>query len=459
MPSTPDLDYGFLDDVVRSGRVAFEQSRREQYSQDASPHPASMPDVVVWPADTGEVSGVVAGANERGIPITPWSGGSGLEGNAIPVAGGIVLNTKDMTDVEVRAPDLQAVVGAGVVYDDLNDTLTNYGLRFPPGISSGALATIGGMVATNASGFNSVGYGETRDHVLRLEVVLPDGRVIECGRNVVKTSAGYSLKDLFVGSEGTLGVVTEATLSVAGLPEYKHGALITFPTPADASRAVAEIIGFGLQPGALEFLNTSAVELLNDHGDMDLPEAPALIIELHANNQGITEDVAFARQICEDNGARRWDAAADAEMDRIWQARRDAYEAARAYRQDWDIVLVGDVVVPISNYPDIVTAVVEESTALDLVCPAVGHAGDGNIHYTPVADPHDENMIERAHELNERVVNAALDLGGTSTGEHGIGVGKRHFMEREHGEALSVMRAIKNTLDPNGIMNPGKVLP
>jgi D-lactate dehydrogenase (cytochrome) len=359
----------------------------------------------------------------------------------------------------VRPDDLQATVGPGIVYDDLNGVLASDGLRFAPGISSGDVATIGGMIANNASGFNAVRYGETRDHVLRLEVVLPDGRVIECGRDVVKTSAGYSLKDLFVGSEGTLGVVTEATLSLEGIPQYKRAALVTFESAREASQAVSDTIRFGARPGAIEFMDTLTVEMVNGYSGTDMDETPTLIVELHGDNSGIDEDVEFVRGICEDNGATGWQAADEDEMDEVWQARRDVYHATRAYREDWDIAVVGDVVVPISKYPDIVDRVVEESEEMGIVCPAVGHAGDGNLHYTPLVDTDDEAAIERALELNDRIVSAAVEMGGTATGEHGVGIGKRKFMRQEHAAGVDLMRGIKELVDPNGIMNPGKVIP
>ncbi|WP_254546882.1 FAD-binding oxidoreductase [Halomarina pelagica] len=453
-------DCRFLADVVDEGRVSFEESRREQYAVDAGPHDPRTPDAVVWPADAAEVSRVLAAANERGVPVTPWSGGSSLEGNPIPVEGGVVLDVYGMDEVSVRAEDLQVVVGPGVVYDDLNETLAREGLRFPPGISSGDVATIGGMIANNASGFNAVRYGETRDHVRRLEVVLPDGRIVECGRDVVKTSAGYSLKDLFVGSEGTLGVVTEATLAVEGIPEHRRAALVTFSTERDASSAVSEVIRFGVRPGAIEYLSAPTVGILDEYDpDLGLEVAPTLIVELHANNRGIDEDVAFVRDICEDNGATGWNAAAGDEMDEVWRARREAYTAIRTHREGLEPVLVGDVVVPISRYPDVVEAVAEASADLDLLCPAVGHAGDGNLHYTPIVDRDDEDEVSRAFELNDRIVTRAIEMGGTATGEHGVGIGKRKFMEREHGAALELMRDIKEIVDPNGIMNPGKVIP
>jgi D-lactate dehydrogenase (cytochrome) len=419
-----------------------------------------MPDAVAWPESTEEVSAVVTACAERAVPVTPWSGGSGLEGGGIPVAGGVVLNVKRMTGVDVEPTNLQATVGPGVVYDDLNETLATHGLRFPPGISSGDVATIGGMIATNASGFNAVKYGETRDHVRRLEVVLPDGEVVECGRGVVKTSSGYSLKDLFVGSEGTFGVVTGATIAVSGLPEYERAALVTFPSRTAACAAVADVIGAGLVPAAIEFMDSLTVELVNEYRDaVSLPEEPTLILEFHANNSGIEEDVAFARGICEDHDAASWDAPGAGEMDAVWSARRDALPAYRAHGEGLEVALLGDVVVPISNYPDIVAAVADASEDLDLLTPCVGHAGDGNLHYAPLVPADDEGARERAAELNDAVVEAAVELGGTATGEHGVGLGKRKFMRREHGAAVDLMRTVKDAIDPNGLMNPGKIVP
>lgn len=444
---------------MTDGKVELSESVREQYSADASPHQASVPDAVVWPASTEETSRVVAAANERGVPVIPWGGGSGLEGNAIPSSGGIVVNTAEITSLTVRPRDLQVDVGPGVIYDDLNDKLSSYGLWFPPGISSGNLATIGGMIATNASGFNSVRYGETRDHILRLEVVLPDGEVITCGRNVIKTSSGYSLKDLFIGSEGTLGVVTKATIALTGLPEHKHGAIVPFPSAANASEAVSDIIGSGLIPGAIEYVGETALRLINAYANTDFTETPTLFIELHANNSGISEDVALTKQICDDHGSRGWEAASTDSMTELWEARREAYDAIRAYRSDWDVAMVGDIVVPISQYPAIVNRVSTLSAELDLVCPALGHAGDGNLHYAPLVDPTDDEMVSRAEQLNQDIVTTALDLGGSATGEHGIGSGKQRFMRDEHGHSLAVMNTIKNALDPNGIMNPGKIFP
>jgi D-lactate dehydrogenase (cytochrome) len=453
-------DCGFLDDLDLDGRVRLDAGERGRYAADASPHEPAEPDAVVHAASTDDVSAVLSAADDRGVPVTPWGGGSGLEGNALAVEGGIVLTTGDIDHVDPRPSDLVATVGPGVVYDDLNERLSRHGLRFAPGISSGDVATVGGMVATNASGFNAVRYGETRDHVRRLEVVLADGTVLDCGTAAVKTSSGYSLVDLFVGSEGTLGVVTEATLGLVGIPQEKRAALVTFPDERAAAEAVAEVIRYGVRPGALEFVGATQAELIDAYSDaVDLAAKPTLVVELHGNSSGVDADLQFVEEIFEAAGMERWTDAGRGEMDDVWAARRDALPAARAHREEWDVAVVGDVVVPISSYPEIVDAVETAADDLDLLTPCVGHAGDGNLHYTPLVDPTDDDMVERAAELNDRVVRAAVDLGGTATGEHGVGLGKRSYMEYEHGDALDAMARLKDAFDPKGTLNPGKVFP
>lgn len=457
--STGSYDCSFLDEVITEGRVTYSSSHLEQYSQDASPHAPSVPDAVVWPTSTDEVAAVLAGATERHVPVTPRAGGSGLEGNAIPVDGGIVCNLAEMTDLTIRPDDLEADVQAGVVYGDLNERAGRYGLRFPPGISSGDVATIGGMIATNASGFNAVRYGETRDHVRSLEVVLADGRVRQFGRNVVKTSAGYSLKDLFIGSEGTLGIVTEATVALTGIPERRAGTLVTFDTVSDASKTVTDIIQFGINPGALEFMDGGAISYINAYREEEHLEAvPTLIIELHANNDGIEEDLALVKSICEANGATGWDQADASDRRSLWAARRDAYPAFEA-NVGREVLLVGDVVVPISAYPALVETVNSAADDLGIPCPCVGHAGDGNLHYNPLVDPDDADSVAAGRELNDHIISFAIEQGGSITGEHGIGIGKRAYMADEHGDALEEMHAMKELFDPDGILNPGKVLP
>lgn len=455
-----EYDCSFVADVVTEGRISTAEDVLEAHSKDEGPHEAHRPDVVVWPDSVDEIATLLTEANDRSVPVTPWSGGTSIEGNPIPVAGGIVLNTYELDEITVRHDDLQAVVGPGVVYDDLNAALAPHNLRFAPGIAAGNIATIGGMIANNASGLNAVRYGVTGDHVLRLEVVLPDGRIIECGRDVPKSTAGYNLKDLFIGSEGTLGVITEATLSLEGIARHRHAALVTFPSSVAASRAVSTIMASGLKPGALEFMDTQLVELLNDYNDdADFPVAPLLLIELHGNSGDLSRQMDRVQTICDDHDALEWSAANTEDIETIWHVRRDAYPAACEYYPDRTVGVIGDVVVPISKYPEIVRRIEAISGDLDLLTPCVGHAGDGNIHFLPVVDTDDPAAMDRVQELNDEVVSAALELGGTATGEHGIGIGKRKFMRQEHGNAVDIMSDIKSVIDPSGIMNPGKTLP
>lgn len=453
-------DYSFVTDLLTPDQVKTDDETLEAHSKDEGPHEARRPDIVVWPESVQEISTLLAEANKRGVPVTPWSGGTSIEGNPIPVEGGIVLNTYEFDDISVRSDDLQVVVGPGVVYDDLNATLAPHNLRFAPGIAAGDIATVGGMIANNASGLNAVRYGVTGDHVQRLEVVLPDGRIIQCGRDVPKSTAGYNLKDLFVGSEGTLGVITEATLSLEGIAEHRHAALVTFPSSIMASQAVSTIMGDGLKPGALEFMDSQLVKLLNEYNDdIEFPIAPLLLIELHGNSGRLDTQMQHVRAICEEHESVQWTEAETANIDTIWSVRRDAYPAACDYYTEQTVGVIGDVVVPISKYPEIVRQIETISDELGIMTPCVGHAGDGNIHFLPLVDTEDPVAMDQVQELNDKIVSAALELGGTATGEHGIGIGKRKFMRQEHSDAVDVMIGIKNLLDPNGIMNPGKTLP
>ena len=246
---------------------------------------------------------------------------------------------------------------------------------------------------------------------------------------------------------------------MTGIPERKHAALVTFPTERDACRAVAETIRFGLRPGAIEYIDAESIGYLNEYSDLGLPEAPTLIVELHGNNDGIDDDVAFLRSVCEENGAKTWRDEGREHMDEIWQARRDIHYAYLAHREAWTVAADGDIVVPISRYPDIVETVRSVAERYDVPIPCCGHAGDGNLHYSPLIDPHDEDAVRRVDQANRDIIEAAIEMGGTSTGEHGIGLGKTEFLELEHGGAVEVMQSIKDAIDPNGIMNPGKIFP
>jgi D-lactate dehydrogenase (cytochrome) len=459
MVTEEGYDIDFLDDISIGGSVATDTETLEAYSYDEGPHPAHCPNAVVHVESATDVSIILDICHEHGVAVTPRSGGSSIEGNPIPVDGGIVLDTLPMNDVKVRPADRLAIVGPGVVYDDLNSKLEPYGLRFAPGIAAGDLATVGGMVANNASGLNAVKYGVTGDHVCRLTVVLANGEVIQCGRDVAKSSSGYQLKDLFVGSEGTLGVVTEIALALEPLPAERRAALATFPTRTTAGEAVANIMASPLTPGAIEYLDSGAAGLLNETDDADLPESPQLLVELHGTNKGVDTDIDVVRMVCQDADCGTFETANEAEMDRLWAARRNVYPAACEYRTDATVAFIGDVVVPVSKYPAIVSKAAELSKELELAAPCVGHAGDGNLHFLPIADLDDEAEFERATELNDRMVRAAISMGGTSTGEHGVGIGKRKFMREEHAGAVDLMRDLKATIDPDGILNPEKILP
>jgi D-lactate dehydrogenase (cytochrome) len=315
------------------------------------------------------------------------------------------------------------------------------------------------MLANNAAGIRTVKYGATRDNVLALEVVLADGRVIRTGSRSVKQSSGYDLTHLFVGSEGTLGVITQATLKLAPIPAHISAAVATFPTVADAAEAVFDIIGAGLEPAALELLDATAIRVLNTEPDIDFPEKPALFMEFSASNEAaLSESMALVRDICQEHQAQGFDAGVGRqERARLWRARHHLFETHVRYFAG-QLFLVGDASVPISNYPTLIARTADLMQEMGMTGSLLGHAGDGNIHTIVFYPPDDAAARDQVIAFNDAFVSLALELEGTSTGEHGVGLGKQKFMRREHGLALEVMRELKRTLDPNGILNPGKVL-
>jgi len=454
-------EVGFLSDLALDGEASTAGTDRQAHDADYGTDDADAvaPDAVAYAASTADVSRVLAAANDRGVPVTPFAGGTGLEGAATPTARGISLDLSRLDRViEVRPDDLQVDVGAGVIGDDLNDRLARYGLFFPPLPSSGEAATIGGMIATDASGMKTVKYGEVADWVLGVEAVLADGRVLELGGRAAKTSSGYNLLDLLVGSEGTLGVVTRATLEVAGRPEQIRGGRAAFPTLAAATEAIGDAVASGVDAATLELLDAETVRIANAHSGTRLPETPTVFLEFHANH-GIETEIEFCRDVFEAHGVERFEVAGESDMDDLWEARRDLAYATRTWDPDRDPIAPGDVTVPIGSYADLVGFVKEVADETGLAIPCFGHAGDGNLHYSPIADVDDPAELAAAERAYERVVDYALELGGTATGEHGIGEGKRGFMRAEHGDAVDVMRSIKATLDPAGILNPGTALP
>ena len=441
------------DRVVTSGAV------RDHHSHDESHHPWHLPDAVVFPATTAEVQAVVAACARYGCPMTPFGAGTSLEGHVIPVRGGVTIDLTRMNRIlRVSADDLDATVEAGVTRKQLEKHLQSTGLTFH--LDPGADATIGGMAATRASGTTAVRYGTMREVVLGLRVVLPDGRAIETGNRARKSSAGYDLTRLFVGAEGTLGVITEVTLRLHGRPEAVAAATCHFESIDAAVRTVITTIQLGIPVARMELLDEVQLDAVNRFSKLAYPVAPTLFFEFHGlSDRDVLEQASAVEEIARDLGARSFDRAVTPEARAsLWQARHDAYYAALALRpgsRGWTT----DVCVPISRLTECIVGTKEDVAASSLVGALVGHVGDGNFHMIFPVRPDDASEMAEVQRLTDRLVERALRLGGTCSGEHGIGLGKRRFMAVEHGEAVDVMRAIKTALDPQDLMNPGKLLP
>jgi D-lactate dehydrogenase (cytochrome) len=358
--------------------------------------------------------------------------------------------------LDIRPEDLQADVQPGVLRKELNRHCGRHGLFFPP--DPGADATIGGMIANNASGVRTVKYGATKDYVLRLMVVLPDGEIIHVGTCAPKSSSGYDLVRLFVGSEGTLGVVTEAALRLTGIPAHHLAATITFDKLENASRAVAVMIGSGLEPAALELLPPGLIRLMNREKELGIPEVPSLFCEFHGISKStLQETAALAKELCEDCGASGFKfGVEEADREKLWRARHEAWETIHRAHPRLETLIV-DAAVPISRYPEM--TVFSQKLVDDKQVPGYvfGHAGDGNLHVVLVGNPEKKKEWQVLKEINHSIVSRAIELGGTCTGEHGVGIGKRRFMKMEHGRSHDLMKRIKNLMDPKGLMNPGKM--
>jgi D-lactate dehydrogenase (cytochrome) len=452
-----EQDLRRIKDIVGSERMSTGESVLHLHRRDESFHKGREPEVVVWPINAAEISKVLDLANERSIPVTAWGAGSSLEGNPIPVERGIVLDLQRMNHIlELREQDLQVRVEAGVVYKELNQHLSRFGLFFPP--DPGASATIGGMVGNNASGIRSVKYGSTKDFILNMVVVLPSGDVIRVGTNALKSSSGYDLCRLFVGSEGTLGVMTEATLRLVGLPGEFMATIVQFETLRAATDAVSQIVRSGLTPAALELLDAATVGLVGRHKHLSLEERPTLFIEFQGTSAAsLKEDLEYLREICEEYGPRRFESGIGREeRNRIWDARYGIRETIKATHPGLS-ALVMDTAVPLSRFSEMVEAGRRILETNGLEGYAFGHAGSGNVHIEILGHPEDETEWRAVEETADKIVRFALSCGGTATGEHGVGIGKRKFMQEEHGESLKLMKQIKDLLDPHGIMNPGKI--
>jgi len=456
-------DCSFLSELSLDGEVNFGDSTREGHAGDwGTPEPDEVvPDAVVYPASTADVSTVLSAADERGVPVTPYAAGTGLEANATPVHGGVSLDLTRMDAVlAVRPDDFQVDVQPGVFGSAVDEAVAEHGLFFPPLPSSGDISTVGGMVATDAGGMQTVKYGEVADWLLGLEAVLADGSVVRTGSRAVKTSSGYNLTDLIVGSEGTLAVVTRATLELSGRPQQIHGGRALFPTLDDAASAVYDAVRSGVDVAKIELIDGTSATMANAYSGTDLPDLPMVFLEFHADH-GVEEEVGFCRSIFEDHDVRRFEVAPDdGGMDDLWGARKDLAFAVQSYDPDLESLHPGDVTVPISEYPGMVRYVKEVGQQHDLLVPCFGHAGDGNLHYSVMVDPDDPDQVAAGERANAAIVERALEVGGTSTGEHGIGTGKRGYLVAEHGEpAVDLMRRTKLAFDPNDTLNPGKIFP
>ncbi|MDZ7702283.1 MAG: FAD-linked oxidase C-terminal domain-containing protein [Halobacteriales archaeon] len=445
------------------GEVSFGDSDRANHAGDWGTAAADevTPDAVVYPESTADVAAVLAAADERRVPVTPFAAGTGLESNATPVHGGVSLDLTRMDAVlDVRPDDFQIDVQPGVFGAAVDEAVADHGLFFPPLPSSGDISTVGGMIATDASGMGTVKYGEVGDWVLALEAVLADGTVIEPGSRAVKTSSGYNLADLLVGSEGTLAVVTRATLELAGRPEQVHGGRALFDTLDDAAAAVFDAVRSGVDVAKIELIDRTSAGMANAYSGTDLPDVPMVFLEFHANH-GVEAEIDYCRSVLERHGLVELEVAAhDDGMAELWQARKDLAFAIESYDPELSFVSPGDVTVPISAYPAMVRFVKGVADEHDLLIPCFGHAGDGNLHYTVLVDESDPDEVAAGEAASSRIIERAIELGGTATGEHGVGTGKREYLVGEHGEGtVEAMRRVKRAFDPHDTLNPGKLFP
>src|SRR5882672_6449150 len=431
---------------------------RDHHSHGESYHLHAPPDIVCFPRTTAEVSEILKISAMHQVPVVPFGAGTSLEGHVNAIKGGITIDLREMNAVvRVSVEDLDATVEAGVTRLQLGRALRNTGLTFP--IDPGADCTIGGMAATRASGTTAVRYGTMRENVLGLTVVLADGQIIRTGTRARKSSAGYDLTRLFVGSEGTLGVITEVTLRLQPLPEAVSAAVCSFQSIQGAVETVIATIQLGVPVARIELLDEVQLDAVNRYSKTSYPVAPTLFFEFHSDSARHVADQAEAVEaLAAERGGRGFQWATHLEdRERLWQARHDALYAALALRpgsRGWTT----DVCVPISRLAEcVVETKTDNAGALFPIC-LVGHAGDGNFHLIYVLDPARPAELEEAARLNERMVTRALAMGGTCTGEHGIGIGKMKFLKAEHGAALDVMRTIKRALDPDNLMNPGKMI-
>ncbi|WDZ95347.1 FAD-linked oxidase C-terminal domain-containing protein [Herbaspirillum sp. WKF16] len=439
-------------------RLSTTMAMREHHGRDESSYDPMLPDAVVFAHTTEEVAAFVKLCSRHETPIIPYGAGTSLEGHVLALQGGITVDLSQMNRVlAVNAEDLTATAQAGVTRKQLNQEIKDSGLFFP--IDPGADASLGGMASTRASGTNAVRYGTMKENTLTLTVVTADGNIIKTGTRAKKSSAGYDLTRVYVGSEGTLGIITEVTVRLYPQPEAISAAICSFPSVADAVNTVIQTIQVGVPLARVELLDENGVKALNAHDKLSLPVNPLLLFEFHGSDNGVKEQAEVVQEIANDNNATGFEWATRPEdRTRLWTARHNAYFALLQLRPGARAIST-DCCVPISRLAECVLATKADCEEQGLIHAIIGHVGDGNFHVQMMVDPNDPADIARAEGVNERMVARAIAMDGTCTGEHGVGLHKMDFLVQEHGDgAIAVMRAIKHALDPKNIMNPGKIL-
>ena len=452
-----DTAYTELSSVLE-GRLTRSKSELDQHGLSETWFPPTPPEAVAYPETTAEVSEIMKICHAHGTPVTAFGAGTSLEGQTLATSGGLLVDFSRMNQVlRVNDADMDAVVQPGITREALNVELRNTGLMFP--VDPGANASLGGMAMTRASGTTAVKYGTMKENVTGLEVVLADGKIIRTGSRARKSAAGYDLTSLFVGSEGTLGLITEMTLRLHGQPEAISAAVCSFEEIGPAVEAVIATIQVGLPMARIEFLDAESVHAVNLYSGANFPLKPHLFVEFHGSEATVAEQVEMFGEIVHDFGGSDFEWAAKSE-DRtaLWTMRHHAYWACLALRKGTKAV-VTDICVPISKLAEAVEQTRADIAASPLHGPILGHVGDGNFHAILLVDPNDENEIKEGKRLAHRMAERALALGGTITGEHGIGMGKKNLMPEEHGAAWDLMGQIKAAMDPKNILNPGKLVP
>ncbi len=448
-----------LDEIraLLGGRFSTSSYDIESHARDESFHPPAPPDAVVFPESNEEVAAIVKICSAYLLPVIPFGAGTAVEGHVQATQGGISLDLSRMDRIlDLQADDLDCRVQAGIRRVALNEHLEKYGLWLP--VDPGADASVGGMAATGASGTTTVRYGTIRENVLGLSVVLGDGRIVSTGGRARKSSAGYDLTKLMLGSEGTLGVITEVQLKLQPLPEALSVAVCGFPGVEPLVTSVIEILQSGIPVARCELLDEASMHAVNEYANLRYEPVPTLFFEFHGTAASVAEQAELAGEIAAEHGGGDFQWTVEREKrDELWRARHHAYYAIKALRPGsygW----VGDVCVPISRLAECILATRQDIEEAGLTAPILGHVGDGNFHAIFLVDPADVAEMSRAGQVNARMIERALNVGGTCTGEHGIGIGKIDVLRDQHGESVAIMRAVKDALDPRGILNPGKIL-